>query len=128
MSHLQAEPLSVSQAFEKPTVVTGARSMDSWDDIELALLEARGRVLSALDRELDAVRTLKARRTRVSSSRHEVFRESQLPSNVLPMEQKESPAREEAPPEATLDPALERATIEELNAALAAAFNQMSSK
>jgi len=47
-----------------------------------------------------------------------------LPVNVVPV------SRElfmgSAPQEAVLDPALERATVEELNAALADAFNHVS--
>ena len=119
---------SVSQAFEKTMVVAGACGPDSWDAIEQSLLEARGRFLSALDGEIEALRALKARCIRIVSSRHEVFPESHVPPNVLPMGNRAPAAADGLPLEATLDPALERATIEELNASLAAAFRQISSK
>jgi hypothetical protein len=126
MIPLQLEPLHASTSAPGPSVVTSARSLEPLEGVELALIEARGRVLSALDRELAAVRAIRARRTAGSGTFHEVFQQSPLPSNVLTAGRELFIAKEQAPLEAALDPALERATLEELNAALAAAFNQMS--
>ena len=126
MLPLLLESLPASNPVPKPSVVTGARHSEQWEGVELALIEARGRILGALDRELEAVRALKARRTNGSVTFHEVFQQSPLPANVLPVGREIFASKEQLPPEAALDPALERATIEELNAALAAAFSQIS--
>ena len=49
-----------------------------------------------------------------------------LPQNVVPVGRDLFRTNELPPPEAALDPALERATVQELNDALAAAFSHMS--
>lgn len=126
MIPLQSEPLPASCYAPRPSVVTHARRSEQLEGVELALIEARGRILGALDRELEALRALRVRRTNGSGVFHEVFQQSALPANVLTVSRETFAPKEEAPPEAMIDPALERATIEELNAALAAAFSQMS--
>lgn len=126
MIPLQSEPLPASRYASRPSIVTHARYSEQLEGVELALIETRGRILGALDRELEAVRALRGRRTNGSGDFHEVFQPSGLPANVLTVSREVFAPKEEAPPEAMIDPALERATIEELNAALAAAFSQMS--
>lgn len=126
MLPLLLESLQASNPAPKPSVVTGARHFGQLEGVELALMEVRGRILSALDRELEAVRAMKARPTNGSGAPPEVFPQSPLPANVLTLDREIFAPKEPLPPEAALDPALERATIEELNAALAAAFSQVS--
>lgn len=89
------------------------------DRIEQMLMETKGRILRALDRELETLRAMKTVR--------EVPAIAQLPNNVLEVGREFFTTPKPPPVEAMLDPALEKATIEELNAALAAAFSQMSS-
>jgi hypothetical protein len=126
MIPLLLESLHASNPAPKPSVVTGARRLEQLEGVELALIEARSRILSALDCELEAVRAMKARPTNGSGVSPEVFQQSPLPANVLTLNREIFAPKEQLPPEAALDPALERATIEELNAALAAAFSQVS--
>lgn len=128
MLPLLLESIHASNLAPKPSVVTGARQLEQLEGVESALIEARGRILSALDRELDAVRAMKAHPANGSSPFPEIFQQSPLPANVLTLNPDvfAAPTKEQLPTEAALDPALERATIEELNAALAAAFNQVS--
>lgn len=126
MIPLQSEPLAALPFAPGPSVVTSARSSEQLEGVELALIEARGRILGALDRELAAVRARRTRHINGPSMAHEIFQQSPLPSNVLTVSREIFESREPAPLEAAIDPALERATLEELNAALAAAFSQMS--
>lgn len=126
MIPLQSEPLHASHFVPMSSVVTGVRHSEQLEGVELALIEARGRILGALDRELEAVRARRTRHTNGLGIVHEVFQQSPLPANVLTVSREAFELREPAPLEAAIDPALERATLEELNAALAAAFSQMS--
>ncbi len=126
MIPLQSEPLHASHFAPRPSVVSGARYTEQLEGVELALIEARGRILGALDRELETVRAQRIRRANGSGMVREVFQQSPLPANVLTVSREIFEFREPAPLEAAIDPALERATLEELNAALAAAFSQMS--
>jgi hypothetical protein len=126
MIPLQLEPIQASQPAHRPSIVTGVRASERLEGVELALLEARNRIVGALDRELETVRALKTRWTNTGGMSHEVFQQSTLPANVLKVDREQFNSKDQAPPEAALDPVLERATLEELNAALAAAFNQMS--
>lgn len=111
--------------------------------VEISLMEARSQVVSVLDREISEVRSLKkmaASRVETSAlpsfnpadSRalgkpaQEFSQPSPLPANVLAISRELFTATELKPVEMALDPELERATIEELNAALAAAFSHIS--
>lgn len=95
------------------------------DEVEFALLEARNRILSALDRELAEVRSQKSGiNPPQTRSLHRY--DADLPANVLPIGHDVFALANSLPLEASVDPALERATIEELNAALEAAFSQMT--
>ena len=62
----------------------------------------------------------------ISAKDQDVTPRQVLPHNVVPVGRARflSPSRK--PAEADIDPVLARATVDELNAALAAAFNQMS--
>lgn len=128
MLPLLIDSIQASNPVAKPSVVTGTRPLEQWEGVELVLLEVRGRILNALDRELEAVRaTIKGCPTNGCSASPEVLHQSPLPANVLTLNREVfASTREPLPAEAALDPALERATIEELNAALAAAFSQVS--
>ncbi len=126
MIPLQLEPIQASHPVRRPSIATGVRSFERLEGVELALQEARNRLVGAFDRELEMVRALKARWTNTGGISHEVFQQSSLPANVLKVDREFFNSNDQAPPEAALDPVLERATLEELNAALAAAFNQMS--
>lgn len=119
--------------------------------LEAALLDARGRMLMSFDRELASLRgwmdsiehfdpttglqTLAdAARLRSDESFEDLMAAPPpfLPSNVVPFTASASGVGNavamELPPleEQPLDPHLANATIEELNAALAAAFEHMS--
>ena len=96
----------------------------------MALLDTRNRIVGALDRELAEVRSLKNMTdvTVLTKSAQDFIEHAPLPNNVLPVGREIFTASELKPAEMTLDPSLERATIEELNAALAAAFTQMSAQ
>lgn len=111
--------------------------------VEISLMEARSQVVSVLDREISEVRSLKKMvasrdqsfgvpsfnpadsRTPVKPSQ-EFRKPAPLPDNVLAISRELFTATEPKPVEMALDPELERATIEELNAALAAAFSHIS--
>ncbi|QIF05847.1 hypothetical protein [Roseimicrobium sp. ORNL1] len=117
--------------------------------LESSLEETRGRVLSALDEELAAIRqwmeslkdfdpTLRIYRAEGESSAHSVavsvsekapakFKPSQ-PNNIVEFTAQDFVQVQEPVREPSLDPALEKATMDELNAALAAVFENMGHK
>lgn len=112
--------------------------------VEISLMEARSQVVSVLDREISEVRSLKKRVATQSPSSgfyssnkvdsktpdmisREFTKPASLPANVLAISRELFNGSEPKPVEMALDPELERATIEELNAALAAAFSHISS-
>jgi hypothetical protein len=108
-----------------------------WDGVERVLMETRSRIMGALDRELDHIRATYQAVAQASTEARTLETEAvqgeagtalmeapPLPQNVVTV------SRElfmgSTPQEAVLDPALEQATVEELNAALADAFNHVS--
>lgn len=115
--------------------------------LESSLEETRGRVLGALDEELAAIRqwmeslkdfdpTLRVYRPEAESSAHSVavsektpakFKPSQ-PNNIVEFTAQDFVQVQEPVREPSLDPALEKATMDELNAALAAVFENMGHK
>lgn len=109
------------------------KSHSDLGSVERVLIETRKRIVNALDRELDQIRATR-QAAAVGTANQPEFAENEagatlmeaapLPLNVLTV------SRElfinEAPQEAVLDPALEQATVEELNAALADAFNHVA--
>ncbi len=111
--------------------------------LELSLMEARSKVVSVLDREISEVRSMK----KIAASRDGSFaitafkpaetctpvkalqnftHPTPLPPNVVAISRELFTATEPKPVEMALDPELEQATIDELNAALAAAFSHIS--
>jgi hypothetical protein len=115
--------------------------------LESSLEETRGRVLSALDQELAAIRqwmeslkdfdpTLHIYRPEAESSAHSVtvsekapakFKPSK-PNNIVEFTAQDFVQVQEPVREPSLDPALEKATMDELNAALAAVFENVGHK
>lgn len=119
---------------------------DRLAQLEAALLEARGRVIRSFDRELASLRGWMASlehadvpaayqsiddpaSASAEGSLEQLMSEAPHPaaSNIVPFAvpsymESTDPAVEEQP----LDPSLASATMEELNAALASAFQQMS--
>jgi hypothetical protein len=92
------------------------------------LLETR-RALGALDRELDQIRASRKAARQFQAIRDEsgaeLMEAAPLPRNVVSIS-RDLFLSETPPTEVVLDPALEKATVEELNAALADAFNHVS--
>ncbi len=142
MSTSQSEAFSLQ--FSGPLPQTKDWFCQQLAGVEMSLMEARSQVVSVLDREISEVRSLK----KMASSRLEAFdlpsskpaatraqgkatndynQPAPLPANVLAISRELFTATEPKPVEMALDPELERATIEELNAALAAAFSHISS-
>lgn len=116
--------------------------------LESSLEETRGRVLSALDEELASIRqwmeslkdfdtTLKVYHPEAETSATALaaptdkapskFKPSK-PSNIVELTAQDFAIAPEPLREAALDPALEQATMDELNAALAAVFEHMGHK
>ncbi|HSI65457.1 MAG TPA: hypothetical protein VLE43_20185 [Candidatus Saccharimonadia bacterium] len=113
--------------------------------LESSLEETRGRVLSALDEELASIRqwmeSLRDFDSNFSVYRPEAeapvlvpvektgtqFKPSK-PSNIVQLTAHDFAGLHEPVQEPALDPALEQATMEELNAALAAVFEHMGHK
>jgi len=97
--------------------------------VEQMLVETR-RALGALDRELDQIRASRKATRQLQAIRDEgcteIVEASSLPRNVVSISR--DLFLSEAPAEVVLDPALEKATVEELNAALADAFNHVSGR
>ena len=135
-----------SEAFCLPNITSpapnsaGVVSAQRFEGVEAALIEARDRILHALDFELAEVRLLKSRARHASSPTRlalaeswgdpvpDVLHQPPLPSNVVSVGRDVFAPKQQLPSEAALDPELERATIVELNAALAAAFSQMTAQ
>ncbi|RBP43710.1 hypothetical protein DES53_105109 [Roseimicrobium gellanilyticum] len=112
--------------------------------LESSLEETRGRVLSALDEELASIRqwmeSLKDFDTALTVYRPEAetsaegsektpskFKPSK-PSNIVELTAQDFAMTPEPLREPALDPTLEQATMDELNAALAAVFEHMGHK
>jgi hypothetical protein len=108
-------------------------------------MEARSKVVSVLDREISEVRCLKkmmaardgclplpsfkpAESNAPVKAQQSLTHPVTLPDNVVAISRELFTASEPKPVEMALDPELERATIEELNAALAAAFSHISAR
>lgn len=136
--------MSPSEAFCLPSIASlppnaaGVVPAPELEGVEAALMAARDRILKELDRELAAIRVLRTRTRQASAPAMlavadpwndavpDLSQCPPLPGNVVPVAREVFAPQPELPVEAALDPELERATIEELNAALAAAFNQMA--
>lgn len=126
--------MSAIQSCMPPSPQAGlsGESLESDGDlyrVERLLAETR-RALGALDRELDQIRASRKAARNPEPLQNNATTDSgepqSLPRNVV------SFSRDlfisETPPEVILDPALEKATVEELNAALADAFNHISAR
>jgi hypothetical protein len=112
--------------------------------LESSLEETRGRVLSALDEELASIRqwmeSLKDFDTNLTVYRPDTEAAAALaekapskfkpskPSNIVELTAQDFAMAPEPLHEPALDPVLEKATMDELNAALAAAFEHMGHK
>ena len=116
--------------------------------LESTLLEARGRVLGSMDRELasirgwlDALQNFDPTRslqkpgpnvTLVGSdsalSELETEPSASIASNIVPFSASDFQPSDAVLPEPPVDPALEQATVDELNAALAAVFQHMEER
>lgn len=131
---------SLSQAllpqFSSPLPQTKDWFFQQLAGVEISLMEARSQVVSVLDREISEVRSLKKMAaSRLQSIDLPSFKPAEspvsgkaapLPSNVLAISRELFTSTDPKPVEMALDPELERATIDELNAALAAAFSHIS--
>lgn len=141
MSTYPTEALSLQ--FNSPLPQSNDWFCQQLAGVELSLMEARSKVTSVLDREISEVRTLKKMvatregsfaipaftpsESRLSAKAQQNFTHpATLPPNVVALSREHFTASEPKPVEMALDPELERATIEELNAALAAAFSHIS--
>ena len=126
--------VSAEGRFGATVLPSRGESFIPWDGVERVLMETRSRIMGALDRELDHIRATchavakASAQTMPEASQIEqgaaLMEAPPLPQNVVTV------SRElfmgSTPQEVVLDPALEQATVEELNAALADAFNHVS--
>lgn len=113
--------------------------------VEISLMEARSKVVRVLDREISEVLSLKkmiaahagsfgtssikqAESSASTQAQQNFTYPVPLPDNVVAISRELFTATEPKPVEMALDPELERATIEELNSALAAAFSHISGR
>lgn len=131
------KPLAAQADFRGTVLHSHSGPCLALDGVERVLMETRSRILGALDRELDQIRASyqaqmdATHRSAVAGPESEeggvnLMAASPVPQNVLTVSRELFIA--EAPQEVVLDPALERATVEELNAALADAFNHVSGR
>jgi hypothetical protein len=138
--------MSANLAITPEPQASQALLRDRLAQLEAALIEARGRIIRSFDRELASLRGWMASLEHSDApaafqsldeaalgspdgSLEQLLSEPPHPaaSNIVPFSvpsypESTDPAVEEQP----LDPALASATMEELNAALASAFQQMS--
>ena len=121
-----------SETTPKDTAL-GAESLDRHlKDMETSLMRTRNQVVGYFDRELAKLRRFRTAREGGSPKAAEqavaaaLMQEAPLPSNVVAVGRDVFASKEMPPVEARLDPDLERATVEELNAALEAAFFHVS--
>lgn len=143
MSISQSEALSLQLC--SPSLQSQNRICQQLAGIEISLMEARSKVVSVLDREISEVRALKkmmathdgsyaipsiksAESCAPVKTQQNCTHPMPLPDNVVAISREFFTATEPKPMEMALDPELERATIEELNAALAAAFSHISAR
>jgi hypothetical protein len=108
---------------------TAPPSASDLSSVERLIIDTRRRIVGVLDRELNQIRATWAVNQPESIQDElgmSLMEASPLPRNVV------SVSRDlfisEAPEEVVLDPALEKATVDELNAALADAFNHVSAR
>lgn len=133
-----------------PTQPVAAQALlaERLGQLESSILEARGRVLGSMDRELASIRgwldvlqnfdpthslqkpgqsvTLVGADSAVSELETEP--PASVASNIVPFSAGDFQSGEVALPEPPIDPALEKATVDELNAALAAVFQHMEER
>ena len=133
-----------------PTQSVAAQALlaERLGQLESTLLEARGRVVGSMDRELASIRgwldvlqnfdpthSLQKPGQNVSLvgnesalSDLEMEPPASVASNIVPFSASDFQPSDEALPEPPTDPTLEKATVDELNAALAAVFRHMEER